>query len=86
MHAWLDDLLASSNSFGFFRPYRTDQGGVAPERWHLSYYPYSRRVLESFTVSLFKKNIFESDIVLKDVLLEHSEEIFHRYFLNFDLP
>jgi LAS superfamily LD-carboxypeptidase LdcB len=86
LHAWLDDVLASSNSHGFFRPYRTDQGGVSPERWHLSYYPYSRRVLESYTVSLFKKNIFESEIVLKDVLLEHSEEIFHRYFLNFDLP
>jgi LAS superfamily LD-carboxypeptidase LdcB len=85
MHEWLDDTLAT-NSFGFFRPYRTDQGGVSPERWHLSYYPYSRRVLESYTVSLFKKNILENDIVLKDVLLEHSEEIFHRYFLNFDLP
>ena len=86
MHAWLDDILSSSNSFGFFRPYRTDQGGVSPERWHLSYYPYSRRVLETYTASLFKKNISESDIVLKEVLLEHSEEIFHRYFLNFDLP
>ncbi len=86
MHAWLDDQMASNTSFDFFRPYKTDHGGVAPERWHISYYPYSRRLLEAYTISLFKKNISESEIALKDVLLEHAEEIFHRYILNYDLP
>ncbi|MEM6580518.1 MAG: M15 family metallopeptidase [Pseudomonadota bacterium] len=39
MHCWLDERMAVGESFGFYRPYKTDRGGVAPERWHLSYAP-----------------------------------------------
>ena len=31
------------HAFGFFRPYTTDRGGVAPEPWHLSYAPVAAR-------------------------------------------
>ena len=31
--------MAAGESYGFFRPYARDRGGVAPERWHLSYAP-----------------------------------------------
>lgn len=86
LHEWLDERIASSNAYGFYRPYRTDRGGVAPERWHLSYYPLARRFMESYTFSLFKKNIEESELLLKDILLEHAHEIYQRYFLNVDLP
>ena len=33
--------MAAGQSHGFYRPYATDRGGVAPERWHLSYAPLS---------------------------------------------
>ncbi len=39
LHRWLDARMAAGESHGFFRPYRRDRGGVAPERWHLSYAP-----------------------------------------------
>ncbi|WP_439102742.1 M15 family metallopeptidase [Congregibacter sp.] len=39
MHAWLDQRIARGESFGFYRPYDRDRGGVAAERWHLSYAP-----------------------------------------------
>ena len=39
LHAWLDERMAADESEGFFRPYDEDRGGVAPERWHLSYAP-----------------------------------------------
>lgn len=39
LHGWLDRRMAAGSSFGFFRPYGVDRGGVAPERWHLSYAP-----------------------------------------------
>lgn len=39
LHCWLDARIASGTSFGFYRPYDRDRGGVAPERWHLSYAP-----------------------------------------------
>ena len=41
LHCWLDARLATGESHGFFRPYGKDRGGVAPERWHLSYAPLS---------------------------------------------
>src|SRR5688572_4949246 len=40
LSTWLD---AHMHAFGFFRPYATDRGGVAPEPWHLSYAPVASR-------------------------------------------
>ncbi|MFT4768713.1 MAG: LAS superfamily LD-carboxypeptidase LdcB [Glaciecola sp.] len=39
MHEWLDQRIAQGRSFGFYRPYDKDRGGVASERWHLSFAP-----------------------------------------------
>ena len=86
LHDWLDSKMVTKDCYGFYRPYATDRGGVSPERWHISYYPLSRRYLEAFTFSLFKKNIEENEILLKDVLMQNADEIFQRYFLNVDLP
>ena len=86
LHSWLDIQLSQNKAFGFFRPYKTDQGGISPERWHLSYYPISRRVIDVYTFSVFKKNILESEVVLKEVILEHADEIFQRFMMSFDLP
>lgn len=36
---WLSERIAADDAEGFFRPYQTDLGGVAPEPWHLSYRP-----------------------------------------------
>lgn len=41
LHSWLDQRMAAGESHGFYRPYGRDRGGVAPERWHLSYAPLS---------------------------------------------
>ena len=86
LHQWLDEEMAVGNAFGFFRPYKTDQGGISPERWHLSYYPISRRIIDVYTFSLFKRSIEESDIIFKEIILEHAEDIFNRYIMSFDLP
>lgn len=86
LHDWLDSRFATHSGHGFYRPYNTDRGGVSPERWHLSYYSLSRRYLEAYTFSIFKKNLEESEIELKEVLLENADEIYQRFFLNVDLP
>lgn len=39
LHCWLDQRMAAGECHGFYRPYASDRGGVAPERWHLSYAP-----------------------------------------------
>lgn len=86
LHRWLDHIIDANESYGFFRPYRDDLGGVAPERWHLSYYPISRRMVDHYTFGIFKKNIEESDLFLKEIVLDNAHEIYERYFLNFSLP
>lgn len=86
LHDWLDSKISSQDAYGFYRPYATDRGGVSPERWHISYHLLSRRYLEAFTFSIFKKNLEESEILLKEVLLDNADEIYQRFFLNIDLP
>lgn len=41
LHNWLDARMAADESHGFYRPYASDNGGVSPERWHLSFAPLS---------------------------------------------
>jgi LAS superfamily LD-carboxypeptidase LdcB len=86
LHDWIDQQINQKISFGFYRPYRTDLGGVSPERWHLTYEPISSRIIRNFSFPLFKKNLEENDILLKEILLMNGEEIFQRYLMNFDLP
>jgi hypothetical protein len=86
LHDWLDSQFSTGSGHGFYRPYNTDRGGVSPERWHLSYYSYSRRFLEAYTFSIFTKNLEESEIQLKEVLVKNADEIYQRFFLNVDLP
>ncbi len=83
---WLSLRMLSHEAYGFYRPYQTDRGGVAPEAWHLSYYSVARRISDVFTFSLFKKNIEEGDLLLKKELLENADEIYNRFVMNFDLP
>ncbi|MEM9314344.1 MAG: M15 family metallopeptidase [Pseudomonadota bacterium] len=52
LHRWLDERIATGRSHGFYRPYDRDRGGVAPERWHLSYAPRAARAGAAFDPEL----------------------------------
>jgi LAS superfamily LD-carboxypeptidase LdcB len=52
LHSWLDERMAAGRSHGFFRPYARDRGGVAPERWHLSFAPLASRCAAQLTAPL----------------------------------
>ena len=54
LHCWLDERIAAGESRGFYRPYASDRGGVAPERWHLSYAPLSTDCAAQLTGELLK--------------------------------
>lgn len=86
LHDWLDRRIGSSASFGFFRPYDRDRGGVAPERWHLSYHPLAGRLLRSLTAEVLRETILAADMELKEVVLGHLEEIHERFVLNVGRP
>jgi len=52
LHCWLDARMAADESRGFYRPYDRDRGGVAPERWHLSYAPLSLACARQFNAQM----------------------------------
>jgi hypothetical protein len=86
--AWLDARIANHSAFGFFRPYDRDRNGVAPERWHLSYAPLASAFTQVLSPDLLRQTIQSADMSLKDVVLEHLDEIFGRFVTNTnpDLP
>jgi LAS superfamily LD-carboxypeptidase LdcB len=81
--SWLE---ANMSSFGFFRPYRTDRGGVSPEPWHLSYAPVSLPALEALSLSSLRQVIEASSLAGKPYVLARLPEIYTRFLLAIDAP
>lgn len=82
LHRWLDEKIANDESFGFYRPYDKDRGGVSPEKWHLSYKPISQQYYENYTLNLFEEIIQECEIELKTYILENLQTLYNRYITN----
>ncbi len=82
LHDWLDIKINEKSAYGFFRPYNMDRNGVVQERWHLSYSPVSIPFLEQFSIDVLHKAIKQSDILLKETLLDNLSEIFNRFIIN----
>jgi hypothetical protein len=62
-HRWLDDAIADEGQ-GFYRPYDQDRGGVAVERWHLSFAPLACCCEEDLTVDLLADALAGCEIEL----------------------
>lgn len=86
LHEWLDERIAADTAFGFFRPYDVDRGGVAPERWHLSYAPVAVECSRLLTPDLLRSTIEGADMQLKDVVLANLDAIFERFVTNTNIP
>lgn len=83
LNQWLEQNM---QRFGFFRPYRSDRGGVAPEPWHLSYGPVAGPALEQLTVGVLRNVLEERAVDGKAVLLASLSEIHRRYVASVDAP
>jgi hypothetical protein len=86
LHEWLDERIASGTAFGFFRPYDRDRGGVAPERWHLSYAPIAQEYLRMLTPDALRRTIESADMRLKDEVLARLDEVHGRFVTNTGAP
>lgn len=76
-HQWLDKAIESNKSFGFFRPYNLDKGGVACEKWHLSYAPLSQQFFKHYSYDFFQEFINSTafkNIELNELIKEHSKK------------
>ncbi len=78
MHDWLDSSF-DGDSLGFYRPYGTDKGGVAPERWHLSYEPIADIYAREHSADVIAERLVGSELLLLDVVLENLDEIVQRF-------
>lgn len=83
LHCWLD---ANLWQHGFFRPYRTQRGGVSPEPWHVSFAAVAVPALQALTPTVLADAIEVSDVLGKRLILERFDEIYTRYVANIDAP
>lgn len=83
MHCWLDERIAAGESRGFYRPYSEESGGVAPERWHLSYAPLAetcaRRLTRELLVSCWECEPEAAGLLLREEIERALPEIMRRY-------
>jgi LAS superfamily LD-carboxypeptidase LdcB len=79
MHDWLDSCVGRNSALGFYRPYAADRGGVAPERWHLSYAPIADTYGQLLSADVIAQQLNGSELLLLDTVLEHLDEIVRRF-------
>lgn len=83
LSCWLQENMSA---FGFFLPYKTFQGGISTEPWHISYSPLSMPALDHLTLDILSAAVNENDIRGKKMILEMLPEIYERYVRNINLP
>ncbi len=86
LHAWLDEQMAAGEAEGFYRPYAEDRGGVAVERWHLSYAPAAAGCEDCFSEELLAEALAGSRLELGDRVLQELPALFQRYVCGVSAP
>ena len=84
-------LKNNAHLFGFYLPYKSYQGGVAAEPWHLSYAPLARQYQDNLhhdlLVNCFNCNDNTYKIFGQETILENLDKIIKRYINNVnDIP
>lgn len=89
LHDWLDTRIEAGESYGFYRPYNCDRGGVAPERWHLSYAPLAQscanQVSREALLRLWRQSS-ELRPLGQEVLVQTLDAVLDRYVLRVATP
>jgi LAS superfamily LD-carboxypeptidase LdcB len=83
LNDWLDENAAT---FGFYRPYAVDRGGVHPEPWHLSYAPLAQQAMAAFSVDVLEDALAAEGIDALDAVRRRLPEIVARYVMNVEAP
>ena len=79
MHEWLNSALSITDN-SFYRPYEVDNGGVAPELWHLSYRPLADTYAQQLSAPIITQQLVkDGQLMYLDVVLAHIDEIVERF-------
>lgn len=76
---WLNENM---RQFGFFRPYAFDNGGVAQEPWHLSFYPEAVQFQQQLTTEMLTQVLVTHPLEGQHEILQAIPEIMDRYIMN----
>lgn len=77
LHEWLDEYLQQQDDF--FRPYAADAGGIAPERWHLSYAPLAAGYQRQLSIDCLAGLYNDAAMAKAQLVRERLAEIYRRY-------
>jgi LAS superfamily LD-carboxypeptidase LdcB len=80
---WLQTHAAR---FGFFRPFRGERSGVAPEPWHFSFAPIAEFARRQLTPGVIKAALESAPMLGKELVLARLDELHARYVEAIDLP
>lgn len=75
---WLDEHM---QQYGFAKVYQTDNGGIAPEPWHLSHIATATAFANKLTPNLLAQTLLAADISGKTLLMAQLDEIYQRYIV-----
>lgn len=75
-------LTQNIQQFGFYRPYQNDQGGVAQEPWHISYFPLSEDFLSQLDLDLISNTIKQHSVLGKSLIQQELPKIYKQYICN----
>lgn len=76
---WLGNNI---QQFGFYRPYQDDQGGVAQEPWHISYFPLADDFLKQLNIELIEQTLKDHPISGKELIKTQLTTIYDQYICN----
>lgn len=72
-------LTRHAESFGFFRPYDRDRGGVQPEPWHLSFAPIAAPALQALTIDVLSEALRDVELAGAEAVWPQLDDIHARY-------
>jgi LAS superfamily LD-carboxypeptidase LdcB len=72
-------LTQHAESYGFFRPYDRDRGGVQPEPWHLSFAPVAAAAMQALTIDVLSEALRDVALAGAEAVQPQLEQIHARY-------
>ncbi|TEW51974.1 D-alanyl-D-alanine carboxypeptidase family protein [Psychromonas sp. RZ5] len=75
-------LIENIEKFGFYLPYQKDQGGVAQEPWHISYFPLAEKFLSQLELDLISDTLMSHSVLGKSLIQQELPTIYKQYICN----
>lgn len=79
LNNWLNQ---HANDFGFSRPFAEFKGGIAREPWHLSFQSSAEKMSTLVDETALLNNLYKSDIMGLQSIVDNMPSIFQRFVLN----